>query len=110
MPCRTGSSYSSRSSIVGALASMSARVAKRWTLIFERSPYGIGCLIRATRKPASVRIRPTRRVVGDLPAPVRVATTATTGHGLGSIDAWVTAGGTPAPAARTRDARCITSV
>ena len=48
MPISTGSSYSSRSSIVGCVASMSSIVAKRWTRIASRSPYGIGWRTSAT--------------------------------------------------------------
>jgi hypothetical protein len=50
-----GASYSSRPSIVGCDAgcdaSMSATVAKRWTRIRSRSPYGIGWRTMATRIP-----------------------------------------------------------
>ena len=79
MPIRTGSSYSSRSSTVGCEASISSSVAKRWTRIASRSPYGIGCRTSATFRPASSSACPTFRLVWLLPQPVRVAQTATTG-------------------------------
>ena len=88
MPISTGTSYSSRSSIVGCVASISSIVSKRCTRIASRSPYGIGCRTSATLRPASSRIRPTLRLVWLLPQPVRTAQTETTGFSLSSIVAF----------------------
>ena len=108
MPIRTGSSYSSRSSTVGCEASISSSVAKRWTRIASRSPYGIGCLTSATFRPASSSACPTLRLVWLLPQPVRVAQTATTGFDEWSIVASGPISRKSAPAASTIDALCIT--
>ena len=87
---------------------MSASVAKRWTRIASRSPYGIGCRTRTTSRPASRRIRPTRRLVWLLPQPVRTAQTATTGFVLSSIVELGPSSRKSAPAAITTEALCIT--
>ncbi len=108
IPIRTGSSYSSRSSTVGCDASMSSRVANRCTRIASRSPYGIGWRTSATFRPASSRARPTLRLVCDLPQPVRVAQTATTGFAECSMVASGPSSRKSAPAASTIDALCIT--
>jgi hypothetical protein len=63
----------------------------------------------ATSSPASMSRRPTRRLVWLLPAPVRVAHTATTGLVLCSIDARGPTRRKSAPAAMAIDALCMTS-
>ena len=108
MPISTGTSYSSRSSIVGCVASISSSVSKRCTRIASRSPYGIGCRTSATLRPASSRMRPTLRLVWLLPQPVRTAQTATTGFVLSSIVAFGPSSVKSAPAASTIDALCMT--
>jgi hypothetical protein len=50
-----------------------------------------------------------RRLVGLLPEPVRTAVTATTGFDASSIVAFGPSSMKSAPAARARDALCITS-
>ena len=109
IPSAIGGSYSSRSSIVGREASMSSRVAKRWTRIASRSWYGMGWRTRATFRPASRRIRPTLRLVWLLPLPVRTAQTPTTGFDDVNIVERGPSSVKSAPAASAIDARCMTS-
>ena len=87
---------------------MSSSVAKRWTPIASRSPYGIGWRTSATRRPASSSVRPTLRLVWLLPQPVRTAQTATTGFDERSMVALGPSKRKSAPAASTSDALCIT--
>ena len=87
---------------------MSPIVAKRWTRIASRSPYGIGWRIRPTRRPASSSERPIARLVWLLPLPVRTEQTATTGTGHGIIVARGPSSVKSAPAARASEARCMT--
>ena len=81
---------------------------KRWTRWRTRSPYGIGWRTRAGFSPSPSRSSATRRVVWLLPAPVRVAQTATTGLRLRSMVRSGPSRVKSAPAASTRDATCIT--
>jgi len=87
---------------------MSSMLAKRCTRIASKSWYGIGCLTIATLSPAWRNTCPTCLLVWLLPAPVRTAHTATTGLLLGSIVASGPSRVKSAPAASTRDAKCIT--
>ena len=87
---------------------MSSSVAKRWTRIASRSPYGIGCRTSATLRPGVEQDLPDRRLVWLLPQPVRVAQHGDDGLGRAQHRRLGPSSRKSAPAASTIEALCIT--